>query len=329
MLELAAGFQLAHEASDDVVQLDERVLVGVAGRRGPEEALERVVVEVGAARAVIEEPRLGRAGHAADEAGRVVAPHVVEAREDGDGDLLHVLGGSAARRVHEALVEGHVAHPLRARLGVDDLREEGGVAPLAVHVRHRQEAVEVVEAHVLRLRLHVLAEVPLAHGLRGVAAVGEELGQRHLALESARLAVHRRALQPVAPRQAAREQRAPRRRARGLRVARREPEAAPGEGVDRRGGRAHRDAAPVAAEVAPAHVVEEDHQDVRPAPRAGGVRGELLPRRLRLVGEDEGRFAMRGEADGRARNRIEGRHAETICGGGGNFKTRARQGPCR
>ena len=38
---------------------------------------------------------------------------------------------------------------------------------------------------------------------------------------------------------------------------------------------------------------------------------------------------MRGEATSRARDRIEGRHAVTICGEEGNFKTRARKGPCR
>ena len=71
----------------------------------------------------------------------------------------------------------------------------------------REEAVEVVEADVLRLRLDVLAEVPLADRLGDVAGVGQQLGQRDLALQAARLAVHRRALQPVAHRQAAGQQR--------------------------------------------------------------------------------------------------------------------------
>jgi hypothetical protein len=91
--------------------------------------------------------------------------------------------------------------------------------------------------------------------------------------------------------------------------ARREPEAVPGKCVDRRGGRAHSDAAPVTSEVTSPRRRRGSSEG-----SAGGpcVRGELLPRRLRLVGEDEGRFAMRGEADGRARNRIEGRHAVSM-----------------
>ena len=67
----------------------------------------------------------------------------------------------------------------------------------------REEAVEVVEADVLRLRLAVLAEVPLADRLRDVARVDEQLGERDLALQAALLAVHRRPLQAVAHRQPA------------------------------------------------------------------------------------------------------------------------------
>src|SRR5204863_5178528 len=132
------------------------------------------------------------------------------------------------------------------------------VAPLAVHVRHGEEAVEVVEADVVRLRLHVLAEVPLANGLRRVARLREEVRQRDLALESAGLAVHRRTLEPVTPRQAAREERAARRRARRLGIARGEEQATSRELVDVRRRRADRYAAAVTAEVAPADVVEGD-----------------------------------------------------------------------
>ena len=87
-------------------------------------------------------------------------------------------------------------------------RRRGAEEPLAVHVRHGQEPVEVVEPRVLRLGLDVLAEVPLAHRLGDVAGLREKLGQGHLALEPARLAVHRRTLEAVAPRQPAGEQRA-------------------------------------------------------------------------------------------------------------------------
>jgi len=167
----------------------------VLGRRGAEEALEGVIVEVGAAGAVVEEPRLAlvtrRLGHAPDEVERVGGPLVVERGEDGDGHLFDVLGLPSARGVDEALVEGEVLHPLRPLLAVDDLGEEVRVAPLGVHVRHRQEPVEVVESDVLGLGLDVLAHVPLPDGLGDVAGLGEQRGERHLALQAAGLAVHR------------------------------------------------------------------------------------------------------------------------------------------
>ena len=83
----------------------------------------------------------------------------------------------SARRVHEALVERDVLDPLGAGLAVDDLGEEVRIPPLGVHVRDRQEAVEVVEADVLGLALGVLAHVPLSDGLRHVAGVREQLRQ--------------------------------------------------------------------------------------------------------------------------------------------------------
>ena len=167
----------------------------------------RVVVEVGAPGAVVEQPRRTlpglRLGHPADELLGVSGPLLVEQREDGEGDLLDVLGLTAPGGVDEALVEGQVLHPLGALLAVDDLGEEVRVAPFGVHVRDGQEAVEVVEADVLRLRLDVLADVPLPDGLGDIASVGEQLGQGDLAVEPARLPVHRRPEEAVPHRQAA------------------------------------------------------------------------------------------------------------------------------
>ena len=184
-----------------------------------------------------------------------------------------LLGLAAAGGVHEALVERQVLDPAGAFLAVDDLGEEVRVAPLGVHVRHRQEAVEVVEADVLGLRLDVLTHVPLADRLGDVAGVGERWGRVTSPVEATGLAVHRGAQQPVAHREAAGHQRRPRRGARRLGVARRQQQAAPGQPVDVGGGRADGHAAAVAAEVAPADVVEQDDQDVR-APAAGPVRIE-------------------------------------------------------
>lgn len=114
----------------------------------------------------------------------------------------------------------------------------------------------------LGLGLDVLADVPLADALGDVTRRRQQLGQRDLAVEPARLAVHRRPEQAVAQGQPAGHERRPRRRARRLGVARRELQATACQPVDVRGGSADGDAAAVAAEITPAHVVEQDHQDV-------------------------------------------------------------------
>jgi hypothetical protein len=62
VLELTGLAQGVDQTTDDVVELEQRVLVRMLGRRLPEEALVRVVVEMRAARAVVEEPRLAGAG---------------------------------------------------------------------------------------------------------------------------------------------------------------------------------------------------------------------------------------------------------------------------
>ncbi len=211
----------------------------------------------------------------------------------------------------EAPVEGLVLDPLGAGLGVDDLGEEVRVAPLAVHVRDRQEAVEVVEADVLGLGLDVLAQVPLAHGLGHVAGLGEQLGQGDLPLEPTGLAVHRRALQAVAHREPASEHRRPTRGAGRLRVAGRHEQAPPGQPVDVGGRGPHGHPAAVAAEVPPPHVVHEDDQKVR-APPAGALPepGDASGGRGHLVLVDELGLAVLRQLGGGGGDGVEvgGRH---------------------
>ena len=198
------------------------------------------------------------------------------------------------------LLNGWFSIHLRALLGVHDLGEEVRVAPLRVHVRHGEEAVEVVEAHVLGLGLDVLPHVPLADGLGHVAGVGEQLRDRDLTLQPTALAVHRRTHQPVAHRQAAGHERRAAGRAARLRVAAREELALACEPVDVRRRRADRDPAAVAAEVAPADVVEDDRarRSVasrarrawrRPRPPRPGTRSAVrgAPRRVRSASRSD------------------------------------------
>ena len=270
-----------------------------------EEIGVRVIVEVRAPRAVVEEPRSIAAGHALDEVLRVFAPLVVEEREHGDRDLFDLFEVAATWRVYEALVERDVLHPVGARLAVDHLGEEVRVAPLGVHVRHREEPVEVVEADVLRLARGVLAHVPLADGLRHVPGIRQQLRQHDLALQAARHPVHRRDQQAVPHRQPPGHDRGAGGRARRLAVARGEQQALPCELVDVRRGRADRDPAAVAAEVAPADVVHEDHQHVGPAPGACDELVELGGRPLLALGQHEARLAVRRGRFHRAGDRVD------------------------
>ena len=263
-----------------------------------------VVVEVRPPGAVVEEPRVRGPAHALDEPLRVGAPLVVEQGEHRDGDLLDLLERSVTSGVDEALVERDVAHPIRPRVAVDHLGEEVGVAPLGVHVRHGEKAVEIVEPDVLGLARLVLSHVPLPDGLGHVARLGEELGQRHLAAEPPGHAVHRRDEQAVAHGQAAGHDGRPRRRAGRLAVARREQQPLPGEPVDVRRRCADRDAPAVATEVPPADVVHQDDQDIGPptGPCREGL--ELGGRRLGATGHHEGGLAVRGRRGRRARDGI-------------------------
>ncbi len=99
-LELAGALERLDQATADVVELDQRVLVRMLRGRPAEEVGMRVVVEVRAAGAVVEEPRLLGAGHALDERFGVAAPLVVEQRQHRDGDLFDVF--HARRRARRA-----------------------------------------------------------------------------------------------------------------------------------------------------------------------------------------------------------------------------------
>src|SRR5262249_24120836 len=105
-------------------------------------------------------------------------------------------------------------------------------------------------------------------------------------------------------------QRAARRRARGLRIAGGEEQPAPGELVDVGRGRTDGHAPAVAAEIAPADVVEQDDEDVRLTSEAR----ELLLRNGRLLGKDESRLAVGAEGGGGAGDGVECWHADGSLG---------------
>ncbi len=265
-----------------------------------------VVVEVRPPGAVIEEPGLRRPCHPLDELLGVAAPLVVQERKHGNGDLLDLLERAVARRVDEALVERHVVHPLRAVLAVDDFGEEVGIPPFRVHVRHGQEAVEVVESDVLGLTLAVLAHVPLPDGLRHVAGVREQFGEGDLAAEAAGHAVHGRDEEAVAHREAARHDGRSGGGARRFAVARGQQQSAPGDAIDVGCRCAHGDPAAVAAKVTPPDVVHQDDDHVGAPTGAGAELRHFDGRRLVAARDHEGGFPVGAGTVRVARDGVEG-----------------------
>jgi hypothetical protein len=242
------------------------------GRGFALELVGRVIVEVGAARPVIEEEGLVALGHLLDELHRVVGPFLVELGADGDGDLLDVLDLAALLGVDEVAVEGEALDHLGALGARHDLREVVGIPPFGVHVRDAQEPVEVVEAHVLRLGTRVLPAVPLAHGLRHIARLAEELCDGDLAVEASLLPVHGGIEDAVPHGETTREDGGARGGAGGLGVGGGEDEALVAQFVHGGGGGAHGRPAAEDAEVAVTHVVHQKDQNV------GLLAGLLLQR---------------------------------------------------
>lgn len=198
-----------------------------------------------------------------------------------------------------------------------------GVLPLRVHVRDVQEAVELVIAERGRQVLGVVPQVPLADQAGGIALALQERGEGdRLDRDAARIAVHGRIEDPVVDGELAGVDRRPGGRAGGLGVGRGEEQPLVGEAVDVRSRRAHGRAAAVDPEVAPAHVVGQEEEDVGllapglrcrdaevradPAPPALGGRGErgravavlrqLVPGELDLgaVGDPRLHVGLRG-----------------------------------
>ena len=263
-----------------------------------------VVVEMRSPGAVVQEPRVCLAHHALDELLGVGAPVVVEQGEDRDGDFLDLLEPAVAGRMDEALVEGHVLHPFGAVLAIDDFGKEVRVPPLGVHVRHREEAVEVVEADVLWLALLILAHVPLPDRLRHVAGVGEELWERDLPGEPARHAVHGWNQEAVSHRQPARHDGGTGGRARRLAVTGGEEQAVPGDPVDVGCRCSHRHTAAVAPEVPPADVVHQDDHDVGSPACTGEEVIHLCRSHLVAAGHHEGGLPVRPRCSRGAGHRI-------------------------
>ncbi len=212
------------EAAEDVVALHQHVGERVLGAGLAPEAVRRVVVEVAAARAVVEEPGLvASLAMLPDERRGVGGPLLVQVLDRLEVDLLLLDVGDVelpGLRLDHVLVElASLSTGWKTQRVVGDLGVEVVVAPLGVHVGDAVEAVELVEALVLRHRLLVLAAVPLADGAGDVARLLEQLGQGDLVLQAARLPVHGRGEDAVPDGQAPGHQGGAGGRAAGLRVA--------------------------------------------------------------------------------------------------------------
>jgi len=161
---------------------------------------------VAAAGGMVEIERLVGALHLVEKAEADLHPMVVELLDVVEVDELAVLalllvGG---RAMHLVVVEVVLLQHLEAVRGQRDFGIEVDVAPFGVHVGHTEETDIVVVANVLGKRAFVLSHVPLADTLGDVAFLLEEHGHGRCAIETARLAVHRRTqnavMQRVLPR---------------------------------------------------------------------------------------------------------------------------------
>ena len=178
VLELADLAELVDQSAEHVVHLHHAVAVHGPRHRLAGPLIRRVVVEVAAARGVIEKEGLLRSLHLVEEGEARIQPVLVELLDVVELDQLAVLAfGLVGRRaMHLVMVEDVVFHHLEALGRERDLGIEVVIPPFGVHVGHAEEADIVVIADILRQRALVLAHMPLAHALGDVALLLEQSG---------------------------------------------------------------------------------------------------------------------------------------------------------
>jgi hypothetical protein len=166
--------------------------------------------------------------------------------------------------------------------------------------------------------------VPLADALRDVALLLEQQRHGDGAVETARLAVHRRTQDAMVQRILTRMDGGSRRRAGGRRIGRREEQPFAGELVHHRRRIADGGAAAVEAGIHPANVVHEEDEDVRFLTGLLLERRQLVARLLVLIGvQDDGVHVVRrlhvldvhvllGVAEAGGRGRARRRAAEVL-----------------
>ena len=217
-----------------------------------------------------------RLGRALDEIDRPVREVLI--------DVAHRLGGverigDGQRTALLAVDHGVVlAQALEGRqpLGVEhQLRVLPLVHVLGVLADHRQEAVELVVADLLRLHPFAFADMPLAGEPGDIAIVAQQLGGADFVgpgVLGRVVAGEQRTRQAAARRKSPGHHRRTRRRAERRRIGGGQLQPLGRKRVDVRRGRADHRTAAEGAGVAVAHVVDEDDQDVR---LASGLRLEL------------------------------------------------------
>ena len=191
---------------------------------------------------------------------------------------------SAGRAVHLVVIELVLFEHLEALGRQRDLGIEIDVAPLGVHVRHAEEADIIVITDILRQRALVLAHMPLADALGDIALVLQQQRHGDGAVETARLAIHRRPQDAVMQRILAGMDGGAGGRAGRRRIGRGQQQTLGRQPVHHRRGVADRDAAAVEAGVHPADIVHQKDHDVGLLAGLRRQRRELVGRRLVLLG---------------------------------------------
>ena len=208
-------------------------------------------------------------------------------------DLLHLGGLTALETVNERGARSRRAQHGQP-LGVQhEIGVTAFVDALADFLLGFVEPVEFVEPDVVRSHTDLLADMPLAGEDGGVARLAEQFRQRDLIrprVLGQLVAGEDGAGEPGAHRKPSGQDSRTGRRTGRLRIGRGELQSIASEAIDVWRRRPDRSATAIGAGVAPAHVVDDEPDDIGPPAQMAVKRVKLLLGRRLLVGMHQGGF---------------------------------------
>ena len=178
VIKLTVFLQCFIQIGEDIVHLHHAVAVRGARRRATRIFGVRVVIEVTAASAVIEEERLITLRHLVEELNAIFHPALIQVfhifrRNVGNGFLF-----TTAHGMNVIFAERQFLDVFRTSRAQGDFRVDMNITPFGIHIGHRVKAAEIIKANVLRLRLFVFPHMPFPDSLGDVALIVQQLRQR-------------------------------------------------------------------------------------------------------------------------------------------------------